>query len=289
MKFKKTLLRTLIPEWSRHYISYKALKQLLKEAQKSIQPGSEGGNATTAFNFALDRELEKVNNFYLYKRSAIERRIRILDENYKLTLVTTSVNAVNSTSVDSSPQSKSSSPSYKNRSPPRFSNSVGPVATDEETDAALLSHALETKNIILMLLKYTDLNRRGFRKILKKQDKKLGTSSQNSIYETKIIPLPFSFDEFIPEYLYQLEKIISEIHQRLNQSYQVEPLQESLEHFSAINLPSILSKDGKDEQEEFINILEQDRAEDFVQILGNIKQDMNVTKTNFKKVQVFCQ
>src|SRR5690242_11592481 len=37
-------------------------------------------NACTAFIFHLDREVEKVNNFFLYKRSELERRLRILSE-----------------------------------------------------------------------------------------------------------------------------------------------------------------------------------------------------------------
>lgn len=41
MKFGKTLLSNQIPEWSRNYISYKALKKEIKAASTELPPPEE--------------------------------------------------------------------------------------------------------------------------------------------------------------------------------------------------------------------------------------------------------
>ena len=41
MKFGKTLLRNQLPEWSKNYISYKALKKSINEAAGELPPSEE--------------------------------------------------------------------------------------------------------------------------------------------------------------------------------------------------------------------------------------------------------
>ncbi|KAG0269146.1 Glycerophosphocholine phosphodiesterase [Actinomortierella ambigua] len=81
MKFGKTLDRNQIPEWSRHYLSYKGLKKEIKSSVEALASGeSTHADIVTGFLFHLDREVEKVNGFFVYKRAELERRLRILSE-----------------------------------------------------------------------------------------------------------------------------------------------------------------------------------------------------------------
>ncbi|KAG2205684.1 Glycerophosphoryl diester phosphodiesterase family-domain-containing protein [Mucor mucedo] len=146
MKFGKTLLSNQIPEWSRNYISYKSLKKDIKAAAAvSIPPPEE---MTTAIFFKLDRELEKVNTFYVYKQAMINRRLWILHEK-------------------------------------KLENN------NDEKDELILA-LKETRSQINKLMWFAELNSKGFRKILKKLDKKLGLDTQSIYWETKVVVLPFA-------------------------------------------------------------------------------------------------
>lgn len=47
MKFGKTLLQNEIPEWSKSYLSYKALKKAIKEAGVRLPPSEESTTGKT--------------------------------------------------------------------------------------------------------------------------------------------------------------------------------------------------------------------------------------------------
>ncbi|CAO3654901.1 unnamed protein product [Mucor fragilis] len=144
MKFGKTLLANQIPEWSRNYLSYKAVKGDIKAASAQLPPSEE---EITAIFFRLDRELEKVNTFYVYKQALIHRRLWILQEKHE-----------------------------------KFH--------DESDEVA--SALKETRNQMNKLMWFAELNSKGFRKILKKLDKKLGVDFQTVYWETKVAVLPFA-------------------------------------------------------------------------------------------------
>ncbi|KAL7316663.1 Glycerophosphocholine phosphodiesterase [Mucor circinelloides] len=144
MKFGKTLLSNQIPEWSRNYLSYKAIKKEIKAASTQL-PASE--EEITAIFFKLDRELEKVNTFYVYKQALIHRRLWILEEKHE-----------------------------------KFHDE-----SDEVTSALK-----ETRNQMNKLMWFAELNSKGFRKILKKLDKKLAVDFQTVYWETKVAVLPFA-------------------------------------------------------------------------------------------------
>lgn len=74
-----------MPEYIGHFINYKALKKLIKSL--AIQPNQDGSivdverllqENKTSFFFRLERELEKVNSFYLEKESDLKIRLDIL-------------------------------------------------------------------------------------------------------------------------------------------------------------------------------------------------------------------
>ncbi|KAI8986544.1 Glycerophosphoryl diester phosphodiesterase family-domain-containing protein [Pilobolus umbonatus] len=143
MKFGKILLTNQVPEWSRNYISYKTLKREIKDAVS--QPIKE--DTTTSIYFHLDRELEKVNTFFVYKQSLIDRRLWILNE--------------------------------------KCDNAV------DENDELILA-LKETRSQIDKLMWFAEMNSKGFRKILKKLDKKLGLDTQQEYWKNKVMVLPFA-------------------------------------------------------------------------------------------------
>ncbi|KAI8641761.1 Glycerophosphoryl diester phosphodiesterase family-domain-containing protein [Parasitella parasitica] len=144
MKFGKTLLSNQRPEWSRNYVAYKALKKEIKAASTELPPPEE---QVTAIFFRLDRELEKINTFYVYKQALIHRRLWILREKHE--------------------------------------------KYHDESDE-LASALKETRSQMNKLMWFAELNSKGFRKILKKLDKKLGLDFQTVYWETKVAVLPFA-------------------------------------------------------------------------------------------------
>ncbi|KAG0794075.1 hypothetical protein G6F21_003141 [Rhizopus arrhizus] len=163
MKFGKTLLSNQISEWSRNYISYKSLKKEIKAASSQLPPPEE---SITAVFFQLDRELEKVNTFYVYKQNLVDRRVWILNEKYE--------------------------------------------KQKDEIDE--LSRALkETRTQMNKLLWFAEMNSKGFKKILKKLDKKLGLEMQNIYWETKVAVLPFATSEHLKKSIEQLNDWINSL------------------------------------------------------------------------------
>ncbi|KAI9311706.1 Glycerophosphoryl diester phosphodiesterase family-domain-containing protein [Dichotomocladium elegans] len=166
MKFGKTLLRNQITEWSKNYIAYKILKKTINEvaAVGQLPPSEE---AITAIFFQLDRELEKVNTFYTYKQSHIDRRLWILSEKYNQCTTEGVVPAATAVS-------RADPGSY----------------TDIE--GQLFSALQETRAQMGKIMWFAELNAKGFRKILKKLDKKLGLNTQHVYWQTKVAVLPFA-------------------------------------------------------------------------------------------------
>lgn len=86
VKFGKYLAKRQleVPEYGNYFINYKALKKLIKSLSNQA---AAGGNVEQAlrenkatFFFRLERELEKVNTFYLQKEAELRLRIDILME-----------------------------------------------------------------------------------------------------------------------------------------------------------------------------------------------------------------
>jgi hypothetical protein len=136
---------------------------------------------TIAFVFHLDREVEKVNSFFLYKRSELERRLRILSEKSRrlnpntttTATITTAATAAGSLSKSSrldlsvvtSPKGSSATPAASATTslvPP------SPFISDPEADAECLQAMLQTKEMLSKLTWFATMNRRAAEKILKK-------------------------------------------------------------------------------------------------------------------------
>ncbi|KAF2720822.1 SPX domain-containing protein [Polychaeton citri CBS 116435] len=116
MKFGKHIQKRQldIPEYAASFVDYKALKKLIKKlsatpilhAQEAYQDGalsdpqaSLQANKATFF-FRLERELEKVNTFYLQKEAELNLRLRtLLDKKQGLQFRSTSTSKLSSSYV----------------------------------------------------------------------------------------------------------------------------------------------------------------------------------------------
>ncbi|KAI9278328.1 Glycerophosphoryl diester phosphodiesterase family-domain-containing protein [Phascolomyces articulosus] len=198
MKFGKTLLRNQIPEWSKNYLNYKALKKSINEAARNSPPLEED---TTAIFFQLDRELEKVDTFYTYKQSQIDRRLWILTEKYNQYHPSVSLSTSTSTTHDSTTSSEGDATLN--------GNDTSTVSSYPDIQEELVSALQETRAQMSKIMWFAELNAKGFRKILKKLDKKLGLDTQNVYWQTKVAVLPFASHEHIRTEIDKLNHWIS--------------------------------------------------------------------------------
>lgn len=111
----------------------------------------------SAFIFHVDREVEKVNGFFVYKRSELERRLRILSEKSRRVSTSTVTTPVTNGKPDLLATKGPSTPV-----PPL------PFMSDPEVDAECLQALLDTKTMLLKLSWFAEMNRRAVEKILKK-------------------------------------------------------------------------------------------------------------------------
>jgi hypothetical protein len=136
----------------------------------------------------LDREVEKANNFFVYKRAELERRLRILSEKARrisptaLPGLTLSVTPA----LTGEPSSNGATPAktrfdlsiltLPNGSAPAPDASTAgaslapssPFVSDPEADAECLQALVETKERLQKLSWFAEMNRRAVQKILKK-------------------------------------------------------------------------------------------------------------------------
>ncbi|PVH18400.1 uncharacterized protein CXQ87_001327 [Candidozyma duobushaemuli] len=146
MKFGKTLLSHQIPEWSVHYMNYKHLKKVIKTIDKFINYNSYSplelpeliSTVLSQFFYELDRDIEKVSEFYDAKYYEYSRRTARI------------VHVLGYTNGKITHQ----------------------VDTTDELDE-IVSISLELRAIYRNLKWFGELNHKGFIKILKKLDKKL--------------------------------------------------------------------------------------------------------------------
>ncbi|KAG0253710.1 phosphate system positive regulatory protein pho81 [Mortierella polycephala] len=181
MKFGKQIQFQQIPEWQSHYMSYKGLKKIInsliqEKAQISVTiaasppPGSEPAplpedeNSTllqsqkAAFFFKLERELEKVNSFYLQKESELKVRLRSLIDKKKVILA--------------------------RQGRPGTSSSIN----------SLKEAFRQFEQDLNKLQKFVETNGTGFRKILKKWDKR-SKSTTKELYLARQVDLQPCFNQ----------------------------------------------------------------------------------------------
>ena len=74
MKFGK-YIQSVSTEWTSYYINYKALKKIMKDKTEEGQVSIDEQGRKTKFFFRLERELEKVNSFYIQKEHELKIRL----------------------------------------------------------------------------------------------------------------------------------------------------------------------------------------------------------------------
>ncbi|KAF8924788.1 Glycerophosphocholine phosphodiesterase [Dissophora ornata] len=240
MKFGKTLFRNQIPEWGRHYLNYKGLKKEIKNGQEALACGESSTDDVVT-------EVEKVNSFFIYKRSELERRLRILSEKSRrlnpniamptATSATPSIATTTSTPTTTSSDAVVTAPdprsTLKTGSNSRFDLSIvtspkvltpgpapavntplvppSPFISDPEADAECLQAMIETKEMLSKLAWFAEMNRRAIEKILKKFDKRMATANREVYLSTKVNPLPFVFDGQLLEMTVAIDVLIREM------------------------------------------------------------------------------
>ncbi|GKZ30627.1 glycerophosphocholine phosphodiesterase [Aspergillus brasiliensis] len=170
MKFGRNLPRNMVPEWSSSYIRYKALKKLIKAAADNVKAGEEADLA--GFFYSLDRNLEDVDYFYNKKYADFSRRLKLLEDRYGQSL-------------------------------------DGGQRLDSEDVEDLLAALLELRGQLRKLQWYGEVNRRGFIKITKKLDKKVGAQAQQKYLETKVDPAPFASNTRVTDALKKINDRLS--------------------------------------------------------------------------------
>ncbi|KAF9949571.1 phosphate system positive regulatory protein pho81 [Mortierella alpina] len=181
MKFGKQIQFQQIPEWQSHYMSYKGLKKIINSLTQEkahvsvtiaaspppgleapVQPEDENStlrqSQKAAFFFKLERELEKVNSFYLQKESELKVRLRSLMDKERVIL-----------SRQGRPGTGSSI------------NSLKEAFRQFEHD-------------LNKLQKFVETNGTGFRKILKKWDKR-SKSTTKELYLARQVDLQPCFNQ----------------------------------------------------------------------------------------------
>ncbi|KAJ2483239.1 phosphate system positive regulatory protein pho81 [Coemansia sp. RSA 2320] len=169
-------------------MSYKGLKKIINELDSPLTPGvnqSEGSQrrlqtVKAAFFFQVDRELEKVNLFYLQKEADIKVRLKSLIEKQR---------------------------SLRLRGPRNRTATI----------RALREAFLNSRHDLDKLQNFVEINNTGFRKILKKWDKRSKSSTKELYLARQVDIQPCFNQEVIAEFSDTVTKCLSELEHALEE------------------------------------------------------------------------
>ncbi|KAI9341860.1 hypothetical protein BD770DRAFT_351886 [Pilaira anomala] len=174
MKFGKQIQSQQFTEWSPYYLDYKGLKKFISSLLNTpadslkalgLPPVNVEDDRSkllqsqkAAFFFKLERELEKINSFYLQKENELKVRLRTLIDKKKVLQSDTR-------------RLKHASTLFK----------------------AIQEAFVQFEQELTKIQKYVELNNEGFRKILKKWDKR-SKSSTKELYLSRQIDIQPCFN-----------------------------------------------------------------------------------------------
>ncbi|KAJ1725595.1 phosphate system positive regulatory protein pho81 [Coemansia erecta] len=193
--FGKRIQAQTIPEWAAHYMSYKGLKRIIKELNAPLTLSLNPSEASkqrlqtvkAAFFFQVDRELEKVNSFYLQKEADAKVRLKSLIEKQK---------------------------TLRSRGPRNRTATI----------RALREAFLNSRHDLDKLQNFVEINGTGFRKILKKWDKRSKSSTKELYLARQVDVQPCFNQDVIAEFSDAVTKCISELEHALEEDVDsVEP------------------------------------------------------------------
>lgn len=188
------------------------------------------------FFFALDADIQKVDSFYNQQFLEYDRRLRKLLSSAQFTEFNRALmygaangnSGLNHTAGNGNGCLSQPMPTRYNRHQSLTQNGhpgfhVNPdsvnhlmlssnKATEEAEDwSEVLAILIELRSHFRNLKWYGELNKRAFRKILKKLDKKVGTSQQETITQSRIVPLEFANDTEINRDLHIINELLNKI------------------------------------------------------------------------------
>lgn len=248
MKFGKTFPSHQVPEWSHQYVNYKSLKKLIKQInrqqeflyrqalsdgertvelpakvrdsgnlQENYLDNGEVKKLLAGFFFALDRDIEKVDNFYNMQYLEYERRLRRLTSSAQFMEVSNALMEQSGMSLLPGVQAPNEPSglnqhqnSRNNETGLRSMVSPGPHDVSDSLDE-VLGMLLELRSHFRNLKWYGELNKRAFIKILKKLDKKVGTDQQFAYLQARILPLGFSNDAEVSRNLSTINEFLDKV------------------------------------------------------------------------------
>ncbi|GAV46857.1 hypothetical protein ZYGR_0A04550 [Zygosaccharomyces rouxii] len=275
MKFGKTFPNHQVPSWSHQYVNYKGLKKLIKEiteqqeklyreehanlkdnnqpptkvrdsskVEQNYMDNEEVKKLLAFFFFALDRDIEKVDNFYNMQFSEYERRLRKLTSSAQFADINNSLMIQSGISLvprdlqHPQPKINGLNPNYSNTSQPMMP-SVSHTPEDISEDLVeVLGILVELRSHFRNLKWYGELNKRAFTKILKKLDKKVGTHQQHAYLQARILPLDFSNDSGISKSLNAINDFLDKV------SYKVQDKVSNGTKLSEEEISGVESKNG---------------------------------------------
>ncbi|KAJ2690517.1 phosphate system positive regulatory protein pho81 [Coemansia sp. RSA 1285] len=178
MKFGKHIQAHTIPEWAAHYMNYKGLKKIINELSAPLTLGLNPSEVKAAFFFQVDRELEKVNLFYLQKEADAKIRLKSLVEKQR---------------------------ALRLRGPRNRTATI----------RALREAFLNSRHDLDKLHNFVEINGTGFRKILKKWDKRSKSSTKELYLARQVEVQPCFNQEVIAELSDAVTKCLSELEHAL--------------------------------------------------------------------------
>ncbi|WFD31476.1 phosphate system positive regulatory protein pho81 [Malassezia sp. CBS 17886] len=205
MKFGKQILSRQISGWGGYYLDYKFLKKIINSLEKgrladaalfatSVRPADDAPQPPllaaaespaselqvhkAAFFFKLERELEKINAFYLQKESELRARLTtLISKKRHLIALAARTDAAGNPKLGATGLSSRTSPSL----------------------VALLEGFRYFEKDLAKLQQFIDINATGFRKILKKWDKRSKSQTKELYLARQVDAQPCFNRAFIGE------------------------------------------------------------------------------------------
>ncbi|CAG8554771.1 11064_t:CDS:10 [Acaulospora morrowiae] len=202
--FGKQILNQQTTEWASHYVNYKALKKIINSLQSAYQsnerslphtPAAVGTSRTpnadalqannypeflqqqkAAFFFKLERELEKVNAFYLQKEKEFKVRLRTLNDKKRILL-----------------------------------GNERKISSASASLITLTEAFQKFQQDLNKLQQFVEINATGFRKILKKWDKRSKSRTKELYLSRQVEIQPFFNRDIIAELADNVDNNLSEL------------------------------------------------------------------------------
>ncbi|BFZ58925.1 Glycerophosphocholine phosphodiesterase [Savitreella phatthalungensis] len=153
MKFGKNLNGNKVPEFAAHYVNYKGLKKIIKDISLKADQGLD----LTPFFYELDINVDDIEDFFLRKVNEGRRRLTQLESHYK-------------SAKDSKKQHD--------------------LPSDEWEE--LVAATVDLRGTLQKLMWFSEVNKQGVVKILKKLDKKLDICVKETYLKQRIEHLGFA-------------------------------------------------------------------------------------------------